>query len=38
MEITIFNPNLDTDGTVLSAFMQMLLNAFRDKPKSRSGK
>ena len=31
MEITIFNPKLDTDGKVLSAFLDMLTSAFRNK-------
>jgi arginase len=31
MEITIFNPRLDTDGKVLSAFLDMLTSAFRNK-------
>ncbi len=30
MEITIFNPRLDTDGTVLSAFWDMLTGAFHE--------
>jgi hypothetical protein len=28
MEITIFNPRLDTDGKVLSAFLNLLSSAF----------
>jgi arginase len=31
MEITIFNPRLDTDGKVLRAFLEMLTNAFLSK-------
>ena len=31
MEITIFNPRLDTDGKVLSAFMDILTSAFFNK-------
>jgi hypothetical protein len=31
MEITIFNPRLDTDGRVLSAFVDMLTSAFLNK-------
>jgi arginase len=31
MEITIFNPRLDTDGKVLRAFMDMLTSAFLNK-------
>ena len=31
MEITIFNPRLDTDGKVLSAFLDMLTSAFLSK-------
>ena len=36
MEITIFNPRLDTDGKVLSAFLNMLTRAFRNKCENRS--
>ena len=36
MEITIFNPRLDTDGKVLSAFLNMLTSAFRNKCENRS--
>jgi arginase len=31
MEITIFNPRLDTDGKVLSAFLDTLTSAFLSK-------
>jgi arginase len=31
MEVTIFNPRLDTDGKVLSAFVDMLTGAFARK-------
>jgi arginase len=31
MEITIFNPRLDTDGRALSAFLDMLTSAFPNK-------
>jgi arginase len=31
MEITIFNPRLDTDGKVLRAFLEMVTSAFLDK-------
>ena len=32
MEITIFNPKFDTDGKILSAFFEMLTNAFLNHP------
>jgi arginase len=32
MEITIFNPRLDTDGKILSAFFDMLTKAFLNHP------
>jgi arginase len=35
MEITIFNPKLDTDGKVLSAFLDMLTRAFLSKGETR---
>jgi hypothetical protein len=31
MEITIFNPRLETDGNVLSAFLDMLTSAYLNK-------
>ncbi len=31
MQVTIFNPRLDTDGKVLSAFLDMLTSAFLNK-------
>ena len=33
MEITIFNPKLDTDGKVLDRFLDMLTGAFQKNEK-----
>lgn len=31
MEITIFNPRLDTDGKILNVFWDILTSAFQNK-------